>query len=88
MYIWCENNFKIPVGCPPPPMHNRGRSKYLMQLRADLKNKNKNKKQPDHRDQGWTNFSKLGPCTSNNKPLLIAIKNSASVQLRVDLGVN
>ena len=34
---------------------------------------------PGHGDQGWTNLSKLGPYTSIDEPLFMAMKIPASV---------
>ena len=47
---------------------------YLMQLRAVFY-----KNHPGHGDQGWTNLSKLGPYTSIDEPLFMAMKIPASV---------
>ena len=54
------------------------RDQFLIQaLRAVFYKKKKN--HPGHGDQGWTNLSKLGPYTSNDEPLFMAMKISASV---------
>ena len=45
-----------------------------MQLRAVFY-----KNHPGHGDQGWTNLSKLGPYTSIDEPLFMAMKIPASV---------
>ena len=37
------------------------------------------KNHPGHGDQGWTNLSKLGPYTSIDEPLFMAMKIPASV---------
>ena len=37
------------------------------------------KNHPGHRDQGWTNLPKLGPYTSIDEPLFMAMKIPASV---------
>ena len=37
------------------------------------------KNHPGHGDQGWTNFTKLGPYTSIDEPLFMAMKIPASV---------
>ena len=46
----------------------------LMQLRAVIY-----KNHPGHGDQGWTNLSKLGPYTSIDELLFMAMKIPASV---------
>ena len=48
----------------------------LMHLRAVFY-----KNHPGHGDQGWTNLSKLGPYTSIDEPLFMAMKIPASVAL-------
>ena len=45
-----------------------------MRLRAVF-----DKNHPGHGDQGWTNLSKLGPYTSIDEPLFMAMKIPASV---------
>ena len=37
------------------------------------------KNHPGHGDQGWTNLSKLGPYTSFDEPLFMAMKIPTSV---------
>ena len=58
-----------------PPLTTNGSAEGLDHLRAFFFYKN----HPGHGDQGWTNLSKLGPYTSIDEPLFMAMKIPASV---------
>ena len=49
--------------------------RFILLLRAVFFYKN----HPGHGDQGWTNFTKLGPYTSIDEPLFMAMEIPASV---------
>ena len=71
-FLW-ESSFLEGVQLDPLLCTN-GSQKYLMHLRAIFY-----KNHPGHGDQGWKILSKLGPYTSIDEPLFMAMKIPASV---------